>query len=513
MDSSTGHKGHAHRWTLRTGPQVTSSVADGADHRHEIRGSLSGPPMQKGQDHVHELMMDRILIESGPSISHAEASKDMDKYGTGLGSTMNKGILPDLVDPEHSYVFKSGEFGLYDYWYIDRAHNYWKYSNAPHGTPDYDPDMGEPIMQKGQPLPAENPQFFTAEGKKRSQAVPPDLLPEENEQYNPTDSRNIWYEMYEREADRRYIYLDSDVRENVDLWVQYQLRITDANIPSLRRFAGTQFSKEHPKDRVVGAILMLMDQGLYELEDLTNATVSDIEFIDNTVKLLGRKFICDPDILDFLTSLTGPREPSAPLFAITSVQGEGPVGVKHIASILKYLKVSPAYLLAWHASHIFSRVTNRLAFEEIDEEKIEGVALSEVKRVFGTQKDLQYLVDSKLRSVLLTNYKEGVAKSIVPRVDADGFSTRTVFSDLLGRHADELEFSTWLHAQPMHDISPEEQEEVEASVAAAIEEKEQEGDDGEVVDAEGNVQEGNDGDSEVADQEAGAVDTDFGKEA
>jgi hypothetical protein len=65
----------------------------------------------------------------------------------------------------------------------------------------------------------------------------------------------------------------------------------------------------------------------------------------------------------------------------------------------------------------------------------------------------------------------------------------------------------------MHDISPEEQEEVEASVAAAIEEKEQEGDDGEVVDAEGNVQEGNDGDSEVADQEAGAVDTDFGKEA
>ena len=142
------------------------------------------------------------------------------------------------------------------------------------------------------------------------------------------------------------------------------------------------------------------------------------------------------------------------------------------------------------------------------------MALSEVKRVFGTQKDLQYLVDSKLRSVLLTNYKEAVTKSIVPRVDADGYSTRTVFSDLLGRHADELEFSTWLHAQPMHDISPEEQEEVEASVAATIEEREQEEEGGEdVVDAEGNVQEGGSNDSEVADQEAGAVDTDFGKEA
>ncbi len=64
----------------------------------------------------------------------------------------------------------------------------------------------------------------------------------------------------------------------------------------------------------------------------------------------------------------------------------------------------------------------------------------------------------------------------------------------------------------MHDISPEEQAEVEASVAATIEEKEQEEEGGEVVDAEGNVQEGNDKDSEVADQEAGAVDTDFGKE-
>jgi hypothetical protein len=362
-------------------------------------------------------------------------------------------------------------------------------------------------MSKDQPMPAENPQFFTFEGKKRSQAVPPDILADRNEAYNPLDPKNIWFEMYDREGEVRYIYLDSDVRENVDLWVQYQLRITDANIPSLRAFALEKFAGFQPKDKVIGAIIMLMDQGLYELEELINASVSDLEVIDNTVKLLGRKFICDPDFLDFLTSLVGPREPSSPLFVVSSLQGEGQIGTKHLASIFKFLKVSPAYLLSWHASHIYSRAVNRRAFEDTPTEEVDGLALSEVKRTFGTQKDMQYLIDSKLRSVLMDAYAGGdVEKSIVPRVVADEFSTLTVFSDLQGRREEEIEFSTWLHAQPMHDISPEEQAAVEEAVAADLAEQEEpEGE--EALDSEGNPAE-----SDAADQEAGAVDTDFGKE-
>jgi len=510
--STRGHKGHAHRWTLRQGPQIVSSVTEGADHRHEVRGNLSGPPITVGDKHIHELMMDHILVQSGPPVEQSEAKKDMDDYGTGLGTPrdLSKGMMPDMVDPDHSYVFKSGEFGLYDYWYIDNFHNYWKYSNAPEGTPDYDPTLGIPLMAKDQPMPAENPQFFTADGQKRSQAVPPDMMPEENPDYNSLDPRNIWYEMYERDVDRRYIYLDSDVRENLDLWVQYQLRVTDANIPKLRNFAREKFTSEHPKDKVIGAMLLLMDQGLYELEELAEATVSDLSFIDKTVKLLGRKFLCDPDLLDFLTSLQGPRDPAAPLFSIISMQGEGKLGVKHLASIFKYLRVSPAYLLSWHASHIYSRIINRLAFEDFDPDEVDGETLSELKRVFGTQKDLQYLVDPKLRDLLLENYGTTVQKSIVPRIDADDYTALTVFSDLVGRRDDEIEFSTWLHAQPMHDISPEEQAEVDAAVAASNEEAaaEEEGEDSSGTDADGNIVE-----SENADQEAGAVDTDQEKVA
>ena len=251
---------------------------------------------------------------------------------------------------------------------------------------------------------------------------------------------------------------------------------------------------------------MLMDQGLYELEELLNAAVSDLEVIDNTVKLLGRKFICDPDFLDFLTSLGGLRESSSPLFVVSSVQGEGKLGTKHVASIFKFLKVSPAYLLSWHASHIYSRAVNRRAFEDTPPEEIDGFAISEVKRAFGTQKDMQYLIDSKLRSVLLEAYKNSVGKSIVPRVDSDEFSTLTVFSDLQGRREEEIEFSTWLHAQPMHDISPEEQAAVEEAVASDLAEQEDSGEEEEATDSEGKPAE-----SEAADQEAGAVDTDSGK--
>ena len=166
---------HAHRWTLRTGPQVVSSADDaGAGHRHEVRGAVSGPPISSGSGHVHKLMVDMLEIESGPSISKEAANRDMDDYGTGLGHKtvesltsaggIAKGILPDLVDPDHTYVFKAGELGLFSYWYIDRANNYWRYSNAPEDHPEYDENLGIPVMDRNQPTPAENPPFFTFEG-------------------------------------------------------------------------------------------------------------------------------------------------------------------------------------------------------------------------------------------------------------------------------------------------------------------------------------------------------------
>lgn len=408
---------------------------------------------------------------------------------TKSSNEIEKGLLPSLADPDHVYVFRSGFYGLYDFWYVDSFHNYWKYTNAPEDHEDYDPTLGIAVKAEDQPMPETNPQFYTADGRKRHMAVPPDVIPEENPDYNPIDSANVWFEVYEREDDRRYIYLDSDVRENIDLWVQYQMRVTDSNIPKFRSFAVEKFESAYAKDRLIGGILMLMDQGLYELEPLLEATVKDCEFIDNNVKLLGRKFVCDPKFLDFMTSLVGSRDPEAPLFVVESYRGEGRMGLKHMASVLKYLKVSPPYLLSWHASQMFSRIMGRLAHEGKDPITIEAEAFSELRRAFGTQKDLQHLVDIRLRQHLVDNYSEFFGKAIIPLTYADSYSTMLIFSDLMGRKEDELEFSSWLHAQPMHTITEEEQDQIDEALANKLEEEESE-------------------ESDVADQEEGAVDTD-----
>ena len=500
---------HAHRWTLRTGPQVVSSAEpDVPYHRHEVRGGLSGPPISVSGGHTHKLAKDGIEIESGPVIPKEVAKKDMDDYGTGQGRSnaealssarsLNKAILPDLVDPDHTYIFKTGELGLFDYWYIDNANNYWKYTNAPEDHEDYDPNLGIPVMDRNQPTPAENPQFFTFEGSKRHMAVPEDLLADRNENYSAVDPKNVWFEVYERDGDRRYIYLDADVRENIDLWVQYQLRITDANIPNMRKFAVEKFNKPHVKDKIIAAIIMLMDQGLYELEDLVNASVADLEFIESTVKLLGRKFVTDPDFLDFLTSLKAGRDDSAPLFMVPSISGEAPLGIRHIASIFKYLKVMPTYLLVWSASYLYSKAVNRLSFELADPDEVDAMALSEVKRSFGTQKDLQHLIDTKLRTSLLENYKAALSKSMIPRVESDEYATLFVISDLIGRRDDEIEFSTWLHVTPFHELTPEEEAQVEESMDTALAQAEEE----QPIDGDQSEEE-----SPVADQEEGAVDT------
>ena len=395
---------------------------------------------------------------TSPSLE-APAGTDSD-----TGADLSKGIMPDLIDPNHTYVFRTGDYGIKDYWYVDLKGNYWKYTNAPEDHEDFDPRAGVPLLVRTQPMPSTAPAFFTPSGRKRHVAVPPEIVPDENPEYNPLDSRNMWYEVYAADGQERYVYLDSDVRENIDLWVQYQLRVTDANLPKLRQFAYDLFRNPHPKDKIIGAVLMLMDQGLFELEELAMATVSDIAFIDETVKLLGRKFRCDPLFLDFLTSLVGAREPAAPLFQMDTVHGKTTLGYNHLYSIFHYLGVSPTYLLAWHASHMFSRIVNRMSAEDIPADEVEGKAFSELRRVFITSQSIQFLVDYKVRTILLRNYEAAqseMEKSLMERGSGDDFATLMVFSDLTGRREDEIEFSEWLHAEPMHETTPAEDAKVQ----------------------------------------------------
>ena len=373
-------------------------------------------------------------------------------------SEMSKGIMPDLVDPNHQYVFRTGEYGIYDYWYKDMRGNYWKYTNAPEDNAEFDPHAGVPLLDRNQPMPAEDPSFFTLDGRKRHMGVPEGVESEQNKDYNALDMRNIWFEVFEVEGRVRYVYLDSDIRENLDLWTQYQLRVTDAGMFRLRQFAVDKFSQQHIKDRIIGSLIMLMDQAKYELNELVNASVGDIEFIDNTIKLLGRKFVCDPAFLDFMTSLTAERDASSPLFTIDTVHGKNPLGPRHVYSIFHYLRISPTYLLCWHATQMYSRIFNRLAAERVSVEEIEAETFSEVQRAFSSRNDIQFMVDVKVREALIKNYGALIDKSFtLDRAETDDYGVNVVLSSLNMRKDDEAEFSNWLHSAPMHNITSTDQ--------------------------------------------------------
>lgn len=402
--------------------------------------------------------------------------------------------LPEGIDADHEYVYRSGERGIYDFWYKDRAGNYWKYTNAPEGHQDYDPYGGAAMLIADQPMPHTAPQFYSEDGRKLHVAVPQGMELTRNEAYDPENPRSVWYGVYQSEdGEPRFVYYDADVRENLDLWVQYMLRVTDAGLVSYRKYASKLFESPHPKDRIIGVMLMLVDQGFYDAFELAQARVEDVEYVDNTIKLLSRKLVCDIGLVDFFTSITSKRIPSDPLFVLDTVHGKEPLGERHFYSIFKALKVSPHVLLYWHASQMFSRIVHRLAANHTPLEEVEERAYAELALALNTVEDVTHLVDYKVKEALLRNYEpieepevsgestpaqdvaeqEPVAKSIL-RTGGDSFGVATVWSDLVARRPDEQEFSVWLHATPLHDTTEEEQAEIEEQLVAQQEEADQE---------------------------------------
>jgi hypothetical protein len=397
-------------------------------------------------------------------------------------SNIKKAFGMPSADSTHQYIFKSGEYGtLYQYWWRDRFGNYYRYSNASESSPDFDPIMGAALLDAEQPLPENNPEFFTAEGFKRHMALPDGVKADRNPAYNQYNQRNIWFEVFEKNGPK-YIYLDADVKENLDLYVQNQLRIVNAALPMYRQYATELFAGKHPKDRITGALLILCDQGYYQPEELVGATVGDVEFVDQAVILLGRKFVCDLRFLDFMTSLVATRSPTEPLFEYDTVHGTEPVGINYINAVFYSCRVSPKFLLAWNASHLYSRIVNRMAFQKVPSEEVNVSALDELARTLGTREDVRYLVDFKVRAALMRNYvkreqeqtqEPSITKSLT-RLLVDDFGIPVIRGDLTSFRQDEKEFSDWLQREPMHDMSPEEEEQVtEASQEQTPDEQEQ----------------------------------------
>lgn len=425
---------------------------------------------------------------------------------------LNKAFgLPEQIDPNHKYIYRSGSNGIYAYWWKDVAGNYWKYTNAPEDHIDHDPLAGNPLIDPEQPTPSEAPAFFTEEGYKRNVAVPQDVQVERNPSYNPQDPANVWLEKYtDQNGVTRYVYRDTDVRENLDLWVQQQLRIADAALLPFRGYAVNLFNSSSDKDKVIAAILMLVDQAHYDPTELINATVGDLEFTDVTAKLLGRKFLCDVPFLDYLSTLKSGKDPASPLFEITTRAGKNPVGTRHLYSLFYALKVPPEQLIYLHANQIFSRIVHRMLSEDVPVDQVTELAMQELSRVFTSSGNVQYLVDPKVKKTLISNYanqkaqrpdlqaETGVEKSLNV-APSDDFGVAFVYSSLSNRRPDELEFSTWLHAEPLHQISDAEESQLQEQLSGVVPEEDT---NESIIGDEGAVAGGNKNENDVSDASA-----------
>jgi len=362
--------------------------------------------------------------------------------------------------------------------YKDNFGNYYKYTNAPKDDPNHDPYAGDAIMLEDQPSMSNSPEYYDPKTMARlTMAIPQDAKDiVDNEAYDPLDPARIWFKSYTSAAgDSRFVYKETDVIENFDLWAAHTLRLTDAMITPLRRFAVNLFRQENIKDRVMAAILMLADQGMFEPSELVKLTVGDVEFIDKTVKIMGRKLVPDPDFLDFFSSVTAGRKPNEQLFVLKTAYGERPIGVRHIYSVLKFLKLNSHSLISWHLSQAYTRIMARLLTNEMSFEDAEAKAFIELSGVLSSVSDVSVWVSGIVRTTVEHNYKlaeearadqdrakqrafggegkgegEPVKKSITASM-SDDFGAIPVFSGLSYKTPDEISFSGWLHSVPLHD--------------------------------------------------------------
>lgn len=367
-------------------------------------------------------------------------------------------LAVNKLDPNHKFSYVGNEFGpIKLFWYQDRAENYWLYSNAPEGHPDHDLILGEPFFNSEQPTPSVTPEFFSPEGFKMNVSCPPEAQFTFNEAYNPKDRLNSWYGMYTSgEGQASYVYLDKDVRENLYLFVQQQIRLIDANLPKFRKFYAALFSSENKHDKIIGSCLLLMEQGFFSIEDITGLKVKDLDVKSDYIVLAGKRLSCDTAFFDFIVELTQGRDMEAYLFEEPTFFGEAtPVTSYLLYSICAYLNVSPKFLPYSKASITFSQIVHKNLETGVSGESVEAMSDMELANNLFTSFKVSFYVNPQLRKTLLDKYQKGITKSF-GNVKGDNTGLLHIDSTMYQMNSQELEYSQWLHSMPLHALSSDE---------------------------------------------------------
>lgn len=296
-----------------------------------------------------------------------------------------------LVDPTHTYIGYTRTGPIKTFWYKDLSENYVKYTNAPDGHKDFDESLGVAVYVKNQPSIEDRPRLYL-NGKKLHREIQEGAGVSLNDAYDPLEYHLVWYAIL---LDGTFIYLDSDVRENLFLHVPYRFRTTLANSVKLRELYAQLLTTENSRDHILGLLLALVDQGHFSVDELLGAKVKDAKIVGDTAVILKRKVRLDKACTAALSVLLD-EEPGQPLFRDETLNGVEAMSREVVYRTFEFVGVDPSYLFMWHATRIFSLAANRVSAMTKKPANVTAIADAEVSAYFGRKDAINY-VDNMVR--------------------------------------------------------------------------------------------------------------------
>jgi hypothetical protein len=476
-------------WKEMQPKKLRAAFADGKIDEKTLTGMLGvlQDPRFKGEHHVGQFIEKLNQMGLGDHVVGMSKSFKIAiavaLIKSQMAKSLNGGFITKdkKIDPTHTYSHMEGDKDHPRFYFRDAMGNFVRYTNAPSGHTDASSRAGDPHIHPAEPTMETAPDFYDPQGRKLTRGPYPGAQVQWNPNYHPTDPENLWVGRWVNPltGEHEHTYVDSDMRMIPKLYIHQQNALVDVRLPVFRKYVRSLIESPHLKDKIVGTVMALLDQGRFRAQEIAMLTVSSVKMEGAYYKIGHRLVYGDHKFRTMMTLLTRNRHPDEPLFAIPIVKKNGEidttlvrrVGPHFLACTFDLMGFSLPAMQTYHASQTFSREVQRMLLEaKVPWESAEiyataAVALEmghdltqepDIERALPVIRDL--LIDPVVIEVLKENAKKlGLVSQDPVVLPLPPPVVQFVSFDLTTRTSDEQEFSKWLHTFPIHmnsDVKP-----------------------------------------------------------
>lgn len=250
-------------------------------------------------------------------------------------------------------------------------------------------DMLKAVSNRYRSIPEvnTNPEYFNPEGKLLFRAPPDNVNVMWNTGYNKDNPRNMWAGKWfnPNTSGDEYTYLSEDIEGNEKLSLHTSLLHFSAKIKELRKEIQRLIGSSSVKDRTTGLILLMLDQGRYDLEYLLSLLPQEVEPVEPLTKLGYKTLYLDARTIDLLVEILGRAIPEVPIFHLP-VKNDSDyrfIGVEYISKVLESLGVSYRDLRLYVINKAFYLKLNRLLKQGLGyNQAVNGAAIHALKEMY-----------------------------------------------------------------------------------------------------------------------------------